>query len=176
MSSELPSHAPATPPPLPKFIGAARPLPKWAWIVAVLLFPTGIFVAFGASRLLSWPRSIALAVLSYVTSFTLFGKLIEKQTPSLDFQELFQQLLQSTELASIMDLGAKIFPLLAGQLLVVAFWGYVQYRIGERAAFWPPLACKLWRRSVWVFAGLFVALLVLAALTKAATHLQIPDL
>jgi hypothetical protein len=85
-----------------------------------------------------------------------------------------EQLQQSPQLA--IDLFAKILPLVAGQLVVVAFWGYVQYRIGDRASFWSPVARKLWHRSIWVFSGLFVALLILSALAKAATRLPIPEL
>ncbi|HTH46159.1 MAG TPA: hypothetical protein VMB21_01480, partial [Candidatus Limnocylindria bacterium] len=42
-----------------------RPLPAWAWVLAALFFPSGVFVAFGSARLLSWPKAVAGALLSY---------------------------------------------------------------------------------------------------------------
>jgi len=41
------------------------PLPRWAWVLAALLFPAGVFVALSAARVLTWRAGVALAVASY---------------------------------------------------------------------------------------------------------------
>jgi hypothetical protein len=99
-------------------------------VLAMLFFPSGLFVAYGSARLLSWARAIMLAILSY-------GCLI-------GFVQIMVHLERGG--ASGVVPGAAI---LVGVMMFCG-WGFLLYRIGQRVRYWSPTALRGWRRAGWV--------------------------
>ena len=116
-----------------------RPLPRWGWVLAVLFFPCGLFVAFGYARLLPWSKAAVGALLSY-------GCVVGGV-----------RLMVHGETAGASPLLRSLTPL--GGVLVFSLWGWVLYAVGQRAGFWSPVARSAWSKARW-FA---LALLALAA-------------
>lgn len=106
-----------------------RHLPQWSWVVAVLFFPSGLFLAYGSAKLLSWWRAVLLALLSY-------GCLVG-----------FVQLMVHLERRGASGLVHSIAIL--GGLAMLGGWGFVLYRIGQCAEYWSPTAQRVWRRAGW---------------------------
>jgi uncharacterized membrane protein len=106
-----------------------RPLPQWGWVLAVLFFPSGVFVAFGAARLLTWTRAILFALLSYgcIIGFVQFMMLLERNGAS-----------------SVMHSVA----ILVGMVVFCA-WAFFIFRIGQRAEYWSQVVQRGWRRAGW---------------------------
>ena len=125
-----------------------RSLPKWAWIMALLLYPTGMFVAYGSARLLSWRRSVSLAVLSWAC---VFG---------------FVQLMIYLEFTGAGYLARSV-ALSVGALMVSA-WGKVLFRIGEAASYWSPVARRCWRCAGWLAAAVVLLSVIEVMLGTAA--------
>jgi len=128
---------------------APRTLSPLAWALAVLFFPTGVFIALGSARLLSWPRSIAWALLSY-------GSVI-------GFVGLMHTLERSGAREAVRTMA------LTGGMLMIFAWALMIYRIGRRASYWSPAVLRGWRRAGW-FA---VAAMALGAV-NATLHLLRP--
>ena len=137
---------------VPKITRAPRPLPKWAWVLAVLFFPVGMFVAYGSARLLSWWRSVVLAVLS--------------QACIIGFGQAMIQLehRNSSEVARA--------ALLSGGVLMLSAWGFALYRIGQSAAYWSPAVQRGWRRAGWFALAVFLLSLVTLLLQAAVLWLS----
>jgi hypothetical protein len=112
-----------------------RQIPRWAWVLAVLLFPPGVFVAFGCARLLSWWRSVLFAVLSYASL------------------EGFLRTLLYLEDRGVPE-AVRLAVVLGGHLLFSA-WGFALYRIGAAARYWSPAAQKRWRGAGWFAVAVF---------------------
>ena len=106
-----------------------RPLPQWSWVLATLFFPSGLFVAFGSARLLSWWRAVLLAVLSY-------GCIIG-----------FAQLMVHLERGGASGLVHSTAVL--GDVMMFCAWGFLLYRIGQRVGYWSPKVQRGWRRAGW---------------------------
>jgi hypothetical protein len=123
-----------------------RPLPQWSWVLATLFFPSGLFVAYGCARLLSWARAIPLTLLSYgcVIGFVL----------------LMSRLDQGGASGSVRSLA------LLGGVTMFSAWGILLYRIGLRVGYWSPTVQRSWRRAGWI------AVLVLG-LAAASVGLQV---
>ena len=121
----------------PREAQPCRPLPVWAWALAAVLFPPGVFVAMAVAHALKWRGALFLAVLSYGL-----------------------MMLYVTGLALVSDRS-----LLPHNYLLLGLWlshgcaGLTQYAIGCRAGLWT--ARGLW---VWRLVGAFyvVVLVVLA--------------
>ena len=129
-----------------------RTLPKWAWFLAVMFFPPGIFIAFGATRLLSWAKSVLLAILSYVSMAgfaALMGALEERQAGPLPR-------------SAALGFG----------LLVFTAWGRCLYRIGDKASYWSPSARKNWRHAGWLVVALLGLQLLSVVLILVILYLQ----
>ncbi|GEP43938.1 hypothetical protein [Brevifollis gellanilyticus] len=126
-----------------------RPLPQWAWMLSVLVFPASVFLAFGAARLLSWSRALVLAVVSGVSSIGFVQLMVY-----LESHDVSWWITGLTNLAGfVMYLG----------------WGFLIYRIGLRHGLWTPTARKLWRAIGWGMVGMIMLSaflhLILAVLT-----------
>lgn len=106
-----------------------RPIPKWAWVIGVLFFPSGMFVAYGSARLLSWGRSILLAAISYLC---IIG---------------FVRTMVYVEHGGWSELVGSV--VLSGGVLMFCAWGFALYRIGQAAAYWSPSGQRGWRRAGW---------------------------
>lgn len=125
-----------------------RPLPQWGWVLATLFFPSGLFVAYGYARLLSWARAVPMALLSYgcVVGFVLLMRRLDQLGAS----------------------GLARSLALLGGAVVFSTWGIVLHGIGRRVGYWSPSVQGGWRRAGWfaVFllglAGVSVGLQVLA--------------
>lgn len=115
---------------------ATRPIPGWAWVLAALFFPSGLFLAYGYARLLSWPRSILLALLSYgcIIGFARTMGYLEQT--------------HASEFLRAAALSAGIFMLCA--------WGFVLFRIGQAAAYWSESGRRAWRYASWFGGSMFV--------------------
>jgi len=116
----------SSPPPLPRH----RHLPLWAWIVAILCFPSGPFIACGAARLLSWGWAIALTILSFIT--------VQAPMVGLEMPQITGQDMQ--EITGLMDWvrtnSLQIIERMTAEVLILAIWGIVLYQIGRRASYW----------------------------------------
>ena len=106
-----------------------RRLPQWSWVLAVLFFPSGMFVAYGSARLLSWSRAVLFALVSY-------GCVI-----------CFVQLMIYLENHSASSVVHSI-AIFAG-ITMFCGWGFLLYRIGQRATYWSPTVQRGWRRAGW---------------------------
>lgn len=105
-----------------------RPLPTWGWVLAVLFFPSGLFVAFGSARLLSWPKAIAGALISYGCVVGLVRLMVYAERVGGEFWS-----------------GLILF----GGVLVFWFWGGLLHEIGKRAKYWSPTAQRAWMCAFW---------------------------
>ena len=106
-----------------------RRLPQWGWLLAALFFPSGVFIAYGTARLLSWTRAVTLAVLSYgcVVGFVGLMMIVER-----------------------FHAGSVVHSIaLLGGFLVFYGWGTLLYRIGLNAGYWSPEVQRGWRRAGW---------------------------
>ena len=103
-------------------------MPTWGWALAALFFPSGVFVAFGVARLLSWPKAIAGALFSYacVVGFVHLMVYAEK-------------------------VGDAFWPVLIlfGGVLAFWFWGRLLHSIGQRAEYWSATAQRAWMCAFW---------------------------
>jgi hypothetical protein len=125
-----------------------RPLPQWGWVLATLFFPSGLFVAYGCARLLSWARAIPLALLSYgcVGGFVVLMSRLDQLGAS----------------------GLARSLALLGGVAIFSAWGFVLHGIGQRVGYWSTSVQRGWRRAGWfaVFilglAGISVGLQVVA--------------
>lgn len=122
-----------------------RRLPQWSWVLAALFFPSGVFVAYGCARLISWSRAILLALTSY-------GSLAG-----------FVQLMVRLEQDGASDVGKSIAIL--GGVTMLAGWGWLLYCIGQRVEYWSPTVHRGWCRAGWVA-------VVLICLASAVVGLQ----
>jgi hypothetical protein len=125
---------------------APRRLPKWTWVLAAILFPPGVFVAYGSAGLLPWWPSILLAALSYAC---VFGFVEAMRFP--------------------MSRVAHSAALLTG-VLVFWGWGYALYRIGKAKAYWSTVGQRVWRRGGW-FALAIVLLSVVGLILEGIASL-----
>ena len=116
-----------------------------AWLLATLFFPSGVFVAYGSARLLSWSRAVLLALFSY-------GCLIG-----------FVQLMVHFERSEASDMIRSAAIL--GGVTMFCGWGCVLYRIGQRAGYWSRAVQRGWRRACW-FAVAVLALGVASILVQ----------
>jgi hypothetical protein len=106
----------------------------------MLFLPWGVFLAYGCARLLSWPRSIALALLSLGGTIAFAW---------------FMGYLESTHASETVRSDANT----AG-IEMCLFWGWVLYRIGRKKSYWSPKAQRGWRIAGWVsVAFLFLSIL-----------------
>jgi len=108
----------------------------------VLIFPSGVFIALGCARLLSWTRSITLAVLSFACLIG-FGMLMAG--------------LESRGASAL----SRTFAVDAGMLMLFT-WSFVIYRIGKNASYWSPTVLRAWRRASWF--GIAVLCLIIVGL------------
>lgn len=128
-----------------------RPLPTWTWLVlALALFPSGVFIGLGLARVLTWPRSIALALFSEVTVVGF---------------ALAMSGLEENHAREMWRLAVSY-----GGIGMFAAWNYVIYCIGRRAAYWSPKVMRSWRRAAWILGTLFLLLGSLTVALKWANH------
>ena len=125
-----------------------RALPDWAWGLAIIFHPLGLFIALAAARAMNWSIAVPLAVLSYVgLAAFVFGMMWAEGLP------------EGSAYASRLMLFA-----MGAYYLAV---GYVQYRIGLRSRLWTERATRAWHAVgclAIVCAVLIVAGLILTAL------------
>jgi hypothetical protein len=129
------------PPPIP-------PLSGRMWLLAALFFPMGTFLALAGARVLQWHRAIIYAFLSAI--------------PMAAFTWLFLLYMNQLDVAGALIQGALSVALLLYCFLV----GWLQYRLGQRAAAWTVKARKIWK-------GAFITGIVLLILTPFTTALSI---
>jgi hypothetical protein len=111
----------------PESQSTARILPRWGWVLAILFYPVGPFVAFGAARLLKWWMAVCLAVVAYgITAGLAFGM---SRVPE--------------------ESVAQGFILLAGSIGLVGM-GWYQFRIGDKADYWSDDARRIWCIFGWI--------------------------
>ena len=127
----------------PVNISAPRRLSQWGWLLAVLFFPSGVFLAFGSARLLPWTRAVTLALLSYGCVVGFVGLMM---------------VLERIHAGALAHSAA----LLGGMTLFFG-WGLLLQRIGQGAGYWSLEVERGWRRAGWFAA----AVLVLAVLNVA---------
>jgi hypothetical protein len=119
-------------------------LPQWGWLVAYLFFPIGPFIALAAAKLLSWPKAIVLAVISYGTGAAMVLLLIYLQN-SPNFQ------------------GRQFVSALVPISLFLG-WGIVIYRIGRAADYWCPRTRRICLILLWIAVSLLLVDLALPLL------------
>ena len=125
-----------------------RRVARGFWVAGLLLFPWGVFVVMGMARLLSWPRSVLLALGSLITGM------------------IFVQLMAYLDETHASELSHALA--LAGGTVMYCGWGFLMYEIGETVKYWSPAVQRGWRWVAWlaVFAlslnALTIALAILA--------------
>ena len=103
-----------------------RPIPVWGWIVGILLFPGGMFVALAAARAIRWWAAMLFAI----GSFGIYYMLATIAESEPDF--------------------------LCGPAAVLAItWfcvaaGQFQYSIGRRHNLWTREATRIWKVIGWI--------------------------
>jgi putative copper export protein len=123
--------------------GGMRRLPGWAWLLAAVTYPAGIFVALAAARVMRWRLAVPLAIASYAF-VPLGGMLLER-----------------------LDRGPGPGPHHLLQLLWIACivaLGFVQYHIGKRRGYWTDRARRRWK----IFGVTAVTLLIVDTLALSA--------
>jgi len=107
----------------------SRQLPQWGWVLAAVFFPSGVFIAFGVARILSWSRAILFALLSYgcIIGFVQFMRHLEHGGTNY---------------------MAKAVAVPSG-IAIIVIWGFVLYRIGQQANYWSSVAQRGWRLAGW---------------------------
>jgi hypothetical protein len=130
-------------------VPAPRPLRTWAWGLAILFLPGGLFIACGAARLLGWSQALFLAVLSQ-------GSLI-------GFTQLMAHLEQSGASPAVRATA------LEGGLSLLAAWVFLVFRIGLRKSYWSPNVLRGWKRAGW-FAASVLCLGWMSVIVMAVTN------
>ena len=110
------------------------------WLLAVLLFPAGMFILLGVGKVLPWFRAVLLILLT-CSSLAAFAWLMGE----LEKHKAGQSIL--------------LVASLAGGLLLVA-WSAIAYVVGRRAGFWSDAHLRGWRRLGWSMLGIGVFLVV----------------
>lgn len=136
----------------PRLARSPRPLPVWVWILSALFLPYGVFIAYGFARLLSWPRSIALA-LSSAACVIVFVRLLSY------LDEIHGDALTS-------------YCANAAAVVMEAAWVYALYRIGRRANYWSPATLRGWRIAGWFAVALFVYMILATIFMMVISRLQ----
>lgn len=125
---------PASPP-------ATKRLPSWAWCLTLIGFPASLFIAYGFARILTWPRSIALA-LCCLGSTLFFGMAMGDIEQSPAHGSLLQ--------IATLDAGVLIF----------LAWCWLLYHLGNDVSYWTPALQRSWRLAKWT-AFLLIGLMLL---------------
>jgi hypothetical protein len=93
-------------------------------MLAVVTFPAGMFIGLGCAKVLSWPRAILLAVLS-------FGSL-------MGFVRLMVYS-QKAEASSFAEFEANV-----GGIAMLSLWGMAIFLIGRRKGYWTRFGGFIW--------------------------------
>ena len=99
-----------------------RALPDWAWGLALICHPPGLFIALAAARAIRWSTALVLALVSWlIMAAFVYGMMV-------------------------MESEGGENPVLLGMGAYFVAVGYVQYRFGLRADLWTDRAIRLWRK------------------------------
>ncbi len=117
-----------------------RALPNWAWGLAVIFHPPGLFIALAAARGIRWSTAVILAIVSCLgmVAFVL-GMMWAESLPHGSYR---------TSQLVLFGMGAYFLAV-----------GYVQYRLGLRARLWTERATRAWQ-AVGCLAIVCVVLIV----------------
>ena len=103
-----------------------RTLPDWAWGLAIMFHPAGLFIALAAARAIRWSSAIVLAAVSYLG--------LAAFVVAMMWAEGLPRRSYETSRLVLFGVGAYFLTV-----------GYVQYRLGLRAHLWTERATKAWR-------------------------------
>ena len=125
-----------------------RRLPPWAWTLAAIIWPVGVFVALAAARVMRWWQSLlaVVAVCLLCAGVSHFGAIAARPSgptwaPAVFFAAVGLLLFGVTEL---------------------------QYRIGKRRGYWSHQALRVWDIvAVPAVSLLLLSLLILLPLLAA---------
>lgn len=120
-----------------------RALPQWAWALAIIFHPLGLFIALGAARAIKWSSAILLAAASYVLSVAFVWGMIAVEGLGI----------ANEEVNLLIFLGLLFYLISVAQL---------QYALGNKSGIWTPRAKRAWRAFGYVAA--VSVLIVVAAL------------
>ena len=124
-----------------------RALPDWAWGLALIFHPPGLFIALAAARAIRWSTAVVLAIVSYLgmVAFVL-GMMWAESLPQGSYR---------TSKLVLFGMGAYFLAV-----------GYVQYRLGLRARLWTERATRAWQ-AVGCLAIVCVVLIVAGLILTA---------
>lgn len=100
------------------------------WFAGIVLFPWGVFLVLGMARLLSWTRSVLLAMTSLATGM------------------IFVEIMADLDNSHASELSHALA--LAGGTMMYCGWGYLMYEIGQKVEYWSPRVLRGWRWAAWL--------------------------
>ena len=115
------------------------------WLLAVALFPSGIFLRLALAKVVSWPHAILCSILSYAVLVPVI--------PAMEF-------LEKQRTPGWMTVKSAV---VLGMVLWIFGIAWYQYRLGRTRGYWSDTGRRVWR-ILGITAVALLSLNVLATL------------